>query len=224
MLQCGNKISVIVPTLWKIDGFLDVLKRLSKIDIIGEIIVIDNTVNPPELNIHNVVHIKEKTNTFVNPAWNKGFKLSKFEKLCFLNDDVDVDDSIFEKILPHITEDKGMIGLYEFYGYGVWEDEIGQKENNHIHHRTRNLEFKVMPTNETRKPGFGCLWFIHKKSYVEIPEGLRLWYGDDWIYRKTGKQNWYMMNLSIIGRVSQTSSLNEFDKIKKEDTVYFEQL
>jgi hypothetical protein len=79
------------------------------------------------------------------------------------------------------------------------------------------MELKVFQLNENRRPGFGCIWFIHKNSYQIIPNDMKIWYGDDWIYYKSNKPNWAMMNLDIIGKPSQTSDLEEFDTVKQND-------
>jgi hypothetical protein len=213
-----NNISVIIPTLWKPIGLEERLIELSKIDSVEEIILIDNTPSPPDLTIPKLNHIKEYRNTYVNPAWNKGFRLSKSNKLCFMNDDVDFDFDLFKNISPHITEDKGMIGLYEYHGNGVWEDEPGCDRSRPDYRRgNRGMELKVLEVNGGRRPGFGCLWFIHKKSYTTIPEEIKIWYGDDWIYHKSGKPNYSIINLDIIGKPSQTSDLIEFNEVKSKD-------
>ena len=212
-----DKISVIIPTMWKSEGFIHRLAKLSNIETIGEIILIDNTPNTNILPIPKVIHIIEGENTFVNPAWNKGVNLAKWDKLCIMNDDVEVHDELFINILPHITEDKGMIGLHEFHGNGVWEDEPGVDKTRSELLRGNRFPLKVIPIHVNRRPGFGCLWFIHKKSYVPIPHQLKVWYGDDYIYYRTGKPNWAMMNVDIVGKPSQTSDLSEFDEVKIND-------
>jgi hypothetical protein len=213
-----DKISVIIPTMWKSEGFVHRLAKLSNIETIGEIILIDNTSNTTILPIPKVIHIIEGENTFVNPAWNKGVNLSKWDKLCIMNDDVEVHDELFINILPHITEDKGMIGLHEYHGNGVWEDEPGCDRTRSELLRGNRFPLKLIESERhNRRPGYGCLWFIHKKSYIHIPHELKIWYGDDYLYHRNGKPNYSMMNVDIIGKPSQTSDLSEFDETKRND-------
>ena len=217
-----DKISIIVPTLWKSEGFKERLMNISALESVGEIILIDNADTPPELDIIKLTHIKEYKNIYVNPAWNKGVQLAKYDKLCFMNDDVDFDLNLFKNILPHITEDKGMIGLNEYHGYGVWQDELGCDRSRPSNRRGhRGYELKVFQLKENRRPGFGCLWFIHKNSYTAIPDDIKIWYGDDWIYYKSGKTNWAMTNIDIIGKPSQTSDLPEFNEVKQNDQISY---
>jgi hypothetical protein len=200
-----DKISIIVPTIWKVNEFISLLRDISEHDSVGEIILIDNSDNPPDLNIKKLIHIKENKNTFVYPAWNKGYRISKYDKLCFLNDDISFDYNLFSFILPHITEEKGMIGLWEFHGSPIWRDDSGMNIAS-INHRNS---------------GYGCLWFIHKKSYLEIPEEMKIWYGDDWLFNRLSNKNYGIYNLEINGVTSATSNNPEFDIIKAEDSKVF---
>jgi len=220
-----NKISVIIPTLWKTSGLKERLLNISNVESVGEIILIDNSETPEDIqNIDKLKHIKEYENTYVNPAWNKGARLAKYDKLCFVNDDVDFDLNIFETILPLITEDKGMIGLAEFHGAGVWEDEPGADYSRPSDKRgDRGYKTHILEINE-RKPGYGCFFFMHKKSYVQIPEDIKIWYGDDWLFYKSGKQNYSIMNFDIVGKPSQTSDLVEFNPVKNLDKLLYYRL
>jgi len=181
-------ITVILPTMFIPNDVEDKIKELCQHELIGEIIIIDNTDDGYELNYehYKIKHIKEYQNIFVNPAWNKGYKLAKYDKLLFLNDDIYFDFKIIDLVYDHITEDKGIIGLgrtcYDYFGG----------------------EFKIQPINEL-KTGFGCLFFIHKKSYKEIPDDLKIWYGDDWLLYKSGKQPYEIMNWKVWGDFSQTT-------------------
>ena len=200
-----DKLSIIVPTLWRVKNFHKILEEISNNDCVGEIILIDNTETPLELNIKKLIHVKENKNTFVYPAWNKGYQMSKFDKLCFLNDDISFDYNLLCYILPHVTEEKGMIGLWEFHGSPINRDNSG---------------LGIAPINH-RNSGFGCLWFINKKTYTEIPEDMKVWYGDDWLFNKLRGKNYGIYNLEINGVTSATSNHPEFDKIKSEDSKAF---
>lgn len=201
----NDKISVIVPTLWRVKNFTDVLLQLSAHEKIGEIILIDNSESSSELHIHKVLHIREQKNTYVYPAWNKGVRMAKYQKLCFLNDDITFDMRLFDVILPKITDDKGMIGLWEFHGKPIIRN---------------NDDISIAPINH-RNSGYGCLWFIHKSRYMYIPEEMKIWYGDDWLFNKLRNTNYGIYNLEIHGVTSATSNHPEFNQIKLEDSKAF---
>lgn len=193
-------ITVILPTMFIPDDVDDKIKELCQHPLIGEIIIIDNTDKGHILNYehHKIKHIKEYQNTFVNPAWNKAYKLAKYDKLMFLNDDIYTDFNLIDLIYNEITEDKGMIGLgrscYDYYGG----------------------EFGIKPINEL-KTGFGCIFFIHKNSYKEIPDDLKIWYGDNFLIDKIGKQAYEILNWKVWGTYSLTTFKINVNNIIQND-------
>ena len=201
-------ISVIVPTLWKPEGFLERLEEISKNANVGEIILIDNSaLNVHTSHIPKLKHIKEESNTYVIPAWNKGVKLSKYDKLLIVNDDVETDWNIIDVIYNDITEDKGLIGA----GVSCWQS------NNKV----GNIAPASYMTN-----CYACLFFVHKNSYIEIPE-MKVHFGDLWIFDKItsqGKFNYQILDWDMGGESEQTSGLPEFNVIKEQDSVIYDRL
>jgi hypothetical protein len=66
--------------------------------------------------------------------------------------------------------------------------------------------------------------FIHKNSYKEIPESLKVHYGDDWLFDKNGKPNYQIVNWKMGGESEQTSGLSEFNQIKENDKLIYNNL
>jgi hypothetical protein len=64
---------------------------------------------------------------------------------------------------------------------------------------------------------YGCVFAIHKNSYLPIPEDLLIHYGDNWLFDKSGKSNYQIHNWIMGGESEQTSGLKEFDSIKELD-------
>jgi hypothetical protein len=74
--------SVIALTMWKCERFKETLAELDKHPLVGEIILIDNSEMDVDLiKLKKLNHIKEEKNTYINPAWNKGVSLAKYNKL-----------------------------------------------------------------------------------------------------------------------------------------------
>jgi len=194
-------ISVIIPTMWKCKNFKTgkTLNELSQHEFIGEIILIDNA-EKTEFNIEipKLIHIKEGKNTYVNAAWNKGVRLAKYDKLLILNDDVETEWGVIDLVYDFITENVGVIGA----GVSCWQYNGGIPQ----------IEKTSFRTN-----CYGCLMFIHKKSYIQIPEQLKIHYGDDWLFTKSGKPNYEIVNWKMGGESEQTSGLSEFNQIKIDD-------
>jgi hypothetical protein len=194
-------ITVIMPSMFIPSGVVDRIKEITSHPLVKEFILIDNTNNGYEINetIPKLTHIKEKKNTFVNPAWNKGVSLAKTDKLMIVNDDIITDfNELIDLVYNEITEDKGIIGL----GDGCWNG--------------KNKDFKIVHIDKL-SPGFGCLFFIHKKSYLTIPEELKLWYGDNWLLEKINKTPYQIINWPVSGVLSATVDRPEFNELKNED-------
>lgn len=209
-------ISVIIPTMFKVGRLYKTLLELSDCEEVGEIILIDNTPNQATLNVPKLIHICEGRNTYVNPAWNKGAKMAKFDKLCFMNDDLWFDFSYLKQISNYITEDVRMIGMAPFYEQLSYNYRMPGENFNVIKidpHFSDNLIH--------RPDAFACCFFIHKNNYVEIPDELKIWCGDDWLFYQDRNANRLIEGIKCEGGVSATaddSSLkSSFDIITNND-------
>ena len=195
-------ISVIIPTIMRVDRIYQTLIELSKCEYVGEIILIDNTKNKTPIKLDKLVHICEGENTYVNPAWNKGVSISKYNKLCILNDDLWFDWNKLGVISTFITKDVGLLGM----------------SNNNYNNPKDSIE--LVPTN-FRSNGFGCCFFLHKDNWDEIPSDLKLWCGDDWLFYRSRHQNFCIDGLKCDGFISASMDdkflSSEIDLIKIND-------
>ena len=188
--------SVIIPTMWKCNRFQQTLRELSSHELVGEIILIDNTPNDLKIELPKLIHILEGKNTYVTAPWNKGAAMAKYDKLLILNDDIWMDWNILNILEPYITEQIGLIGL----------DEI---------------EYNVQPNKEVglepiehRHGGWGCAIFVHKENYTPIPEEMKVWGQDDWLFvkaRNRRKQNYKLVGYRIDGELSVTNNILDAD-------------
>ena len=197
--------SVVALTMWKCDRFQQTLRELSKHPWVGEIILIDNTSNDLKIELPKLVHILEGKNTYINPAWNKGVSLAKYDKLLILNDDLWFDWNILNIVEPYVNEEIGMIGMAE------------ENFDNPL------SEFGLEPINH-RNGGFACAFFIHKNNWINIPFEMKLWGGDDWLFvknRNNGKQNYKIVGFKLEGEVSGTLEnadlISALNPIKQRD-------
>ena len=176
--------------MWKCERFRKTLSELNEHPSVGEIILIDNSeIEVEPLNLNKLNHIKEEKNTYINPAWNKGVSLAKYDKLLILNDDVWMDWGILDILSEYITPSIGAIG---FAGNAIDLEETTDMMLTPVTHRYGN---------------FGVAMFIHKASWMPIPEEMKLWGGDDWIFvknRNSGKPNFKLEGMKLFGEISGT--------------------
>ena len=200
-------ISVIIPTMWRCDRLNQTLNELNSHSLVGEILLFDNTTNQtPITNLSKLNHILEGKNTYVTAPWNKGVKMAKHDKLFILNDDNWMDWGIMDVLYDYISDDIGVIGMAG--------NAIDLKESD---------ELLLTPVTH-RHGNFGVAMFIHKNSWIPIPEEMKVWCQDDWLFvknREIGKQNYALTNFKIEGSISLTNNIldtdSEIQKIRQND-------
>ena len=206
-------ISVIIPTLFKCPRIVETIFELSESKVVGEIILIDNTGIKKNLDIPKLKYVLEETNTYVNPSWNKGVRLSSNDNICILNDDIWFDWKYLEDIEDFLNKNDCIIGMSE--------------ENYNTPSPIFNIS-KIEPDWKTpkghRPMGWGCCFFLNKKNWVEIPSNMLIWAGDDFLFY----QNNYIPNYKIEGikcygifslTVDDPSYESIFSPIKRQDMI-----
>lgn len=158
--------------MWKCEEFLNFISTILQSDFVEEFILINNDVqNTPELpNNKKLVVLNFEENIGVNKAWNIGVLRSKSDLLAIINDDVQFNTKILDILSEIITDQFGMIGTNLYSGKG---------------------DVFIRPT-ESRYFGYACVFFIHKNSYHMIPNELKIYFGDDWLFninKFKGKSN-----------------------------------
>jgi hypothetical protein len=198
------KFTLVIPTLWKSNRFLDMLSLYLQSDSVGEIIIIDNSkeyFNHFSEVPHKITLIQPQENIYVNPAWNLGIGISKFDNICILNDDVSFDIRIFDLFLKDDVLKNGIIGLSQT-SYELTEDG----------------EIVLDPWSPGKNDwGWGCMIFLKKNMWIEIPNDIKIWYGDNFIKDRNPTPKWILRGLKVQTEMSTTSDLTEFDEIKNQD-------
>lgn len=209
--------SVVIPTMWRAtDIFLQSLTSLINEDLVGEIIIINNdNKKTPTIDILNhdkIVILDFDKNIFVNPAWNIGVKTSKYDNICLLNDDLLFDTTLFKKILPYMNCNSGVIGLNP--GLEQFNQPI-----------IDNDDISIDEWNQTHTFGFGCLMFIYKPNWIVIPNELKIYYGDNFIFDnalRQNKSNYIISNLKFETLYAQTTADKSITEgmLDKEHEIY----
>ena len=195
-----NQYSVIVPTMWRaVEQFKNFVVQLCDCEYVGEVIIInnDNKRTPSDLIRHEKIKMLDYgRNIFVNPAWNKGVAASRFERLCIVNDDVVFDLEIFKRLENMLTPSVGVFGLCP-----------GVSDFNQPPVTTGTID--IVPWAGQHTYGFGCLMFMHKSIWREIPESLEIYYGDNFIFDlqlNDNKTNYLITNMKFESNFATTTS------------------
>lgn len=194
-----------------IDITNELLAALYEDPFVSEVILIDNTdnySNSVKILYNDKLKIESQNkNIYVNPAWNLGVSVAKEDCIALINDDVTIPEQIFTGLSQVNLEDVGILG--------ACHPAIQQVETPK---RFTISEFNLIQISE-RTWAFGIFMVMHKNHYVNIPEEMKVWCGDDYLYhqnRISGRLN-YLMTFPIQTKMSTTSNDPVFDEIKNKD-------
>ena len=213
-----NSIDVVIPTMWKEPNFVEYLKKYCVCKSVKKLYIIDNSRSDrpvdPIFNDEKIEIIDHGKNIYVNPAWNEGYYRSTSEVICLLNDDIDVDVSLFEDISNLDFTDIDLIGVHL----------KGSVDNFHIvEHPDKEEKIFRLAVNKSQPIGgqsyaFGVCMFIKRSSYKPIPSLYQVWFGDDYLIQNC--ENIYCLRTSKIkGEISKTivSAIKTSDIQKRID-------
>lgn len=204
------------------DITLKLLENLYNDPAVGEIILIDNSETMEAYSFpfgdnkwfDKLKPVQMDRNMYVNPSWNWGVSKSSFDYIALVNDDILLPQNIMSALAQGPIEQLGVLGAYE--------PSVLPIDNLEPFHADR-IDF--IPNNQ-RWNAFGIFMVMHKSNYRVIDERSLVWTGDDQIFnrlRVEGKQNG-MLKFPIKTQMSATSNDPEFDAIKANDLVVYEEV
>jgi glycosyltransferase involved in cell wall biosynthesis len=190
------------------------LASLQRDAAVKEIIVIDNTQDGTQVfsDSHKVRYIRQLKNIYVNPAWNVGVFLAREDYIAILNDDITVPEQVFSAIANIPFENSGIIGTSH--------PHIDQVETP-SRFRIENFDIAATPI---RTWGWGIFMVMAKKHYIEIPDDMKIWCGDDYLFhqnRAAGRTNG-LFRFPIQTKMSTTSDDPIFEELKNNDIKVYE--
>ena len=210
----SDLFTFVVPTMWRCPSIFEtMLKRLTEHPLVSQVIIFDNDRdNRPSWNILNHpkvvvtrLHV-EKKNYYVNPCWNAGVELSKTNRICIWNDDVEFDLNLLDKIYEPLNVNNGVFGLI-----------TGEEKFGHTPLTDGSIQFEKWNFSGDPKignwgdniHGFGQLMFVRKENWTPIIDGLDIYFGDDFIFKThllKGLNNYKIVNIKWHSPMAVTSS------------------
>ena len=200
-----DKYSIVIPTLWKSNRLHKLLFDLIKCDYVDEIILIDNAGKFFEYYeaLDKVKLVQVEENIYVNPAWNLGIKIAKNDLIALVNDDINFDTNIFGVIDENILNQFGIIGM----GEGNYKEKMDETKGPY-------LDVWQPGVNDW---GWGCMILLNKKNWIDIPDNIKIWYGDNIIKDVNPSPKACLRNFKVETEMSTTSDEKEWDEVKKKD-------
>lgn len=195
-------IDVIIPTMWVNET--KVLQRIQSYlenPVISKVIVISNAKrsNTTIIDHDKLVLIDYGRNIYVNPAWNEGYACSSASILALINDDIDLQPEVFQRVLDYNLQTGDLLGV-DLRGYAnnyKIDDVIDTPE-----------EIIALNIDRTKDIGgqawaFGICMFMRRSTYKPIPSLFQIWYGDDFLVQHSKRILVLRTNL-IKGSISDT--------------------
>ena len=147
--------------------------------------------------------VQVEENIYVNPAWNLGIKIAKNDLIALVNDDINFDANIFGVIDENVLNQFGIVGM----GEDNYKEQIDDSKG---------------PYLDVWKPGvndwgWGCMILLDKKNWIDIPEDIKIWYGDNIIKDVNPSPKACLRNFKVETEMSTTSDEKEWDEVKKKD-------
>jgi hypothetical protein len=214
------RLLIAIPCLYGAQHTEDAIESVLKNENV-HLLLIDNGAEPSVKEVikkydkrTDVFVIKNQSNVYVNPAWNQimafFLKWSGYDRLCIMNSDLIIDDN-FTSIIENFAIDNPN---------DIPVPVISSDSN--IFKQTRSEGFEEV--HEGTAGVFIVLSREQCEKVYPIPESIKVWFGDNWIYdglRKLGSKTIVVKNMICyhsgsqnVSRVKGISEIIEQDKIE----------
>jgi hypothetical protein len=198
-------IDIIIPTMWMAKTTSAALKNYCSNKNIGKIILIDNAKNSrpadfDEISAHSKIEVVSYgRNIYVNPAWNEGFYRSTSDIIAIINDDIIIEDDVFELVIKQDLQPGDLVGV-NLRGF-----QDNYKIDDYIDTREEIVKLKYDRNSPIggQAWAFGICMFMHRKTYKVIPSMYQIWYGDDYL-AQNAKTVYAINSNRIKGKISET--------------------
>jgi hypothetical protein len=164
--------SFVIPTMYKSDKLLKLIKILENCNLVDEIIIIENAYQNSKILeeidysfFSKIKLLPQKENIYVNPAWNLGVKNSSNNYIALCNDDIFFNPIILKEILYYL----------ENYPIGF----IGM-DSSQFQVKFPPVWYGIRQT-DTLCNGWGTLICFKKENYIPIPKDLKVYFGDNYL-------------------------------------------
>ena len=203
--------SIIIPTMWMAkDQLQGMLFEYDRSKLVKEILIIDNAgmYKTGRMFGFKKVHVFDPGgNIFVNPSWNIGVERATAENILIANDDITVE--AISRVL-HLIKNR-------LYGGMI----IGPDKNCFAQKRTRKLGLPVIyPAVGPRTYGYGVFMAMRRYSYIPIPDELKVWYGDSFLYNQLDPL--LLDGVDIVTKMRSTSKTMDLSLQHKLETKFYE--
>jgi hypothetical protein len=207
-------ISFIIPTLYKSEKLIQLLRNLDVHPLVSEILLIEDCpytgmLDGYNFNKLNVVPFQERK--YCNGGWNLGVSLVKTHYYALCNDDILFPTSIIDDVL-HFYKFRPKLGF------------IGMHPSQY-HHQQPDVYGFIKREVWHIDGGWGTLIFNHKDNDIIIPNDLKHYCGDTYYvhYSKYPCYNYFGEKFYTGAQDHGSSFSEEISKILHSDQKTYEE-
>lgn len=179
--------SVVIPTMQRAELLGELLRTYDAHPAVAEIIVVNNTSTPLEVDLPKLRVLDQGRNIFVNPAWNLGARESRADYLLISNDDIAVRPTLLDGLARLVRPRMGLVGPRR--------TAFGEGERGRL---------SLVPAYR-RTYGYGTLMCLPRSEYHVIPDDLQVFYGDDYLFDRQRYRSYYLRGAHIATPMSVSS-------------------
>lgn len=194
---------MIIPTLQRSLALWPLVQQCTNHPLVKEVLVVNNSPAPLHWDSPTVRVLQQPQNIYVNAAWNLGARQSRGEYLAIVNDDIEVGKEAFT-LAAKILE-------------GGWFGIVGPDAS--CFNPTVDLgrpRFRIATWRDI-DVGYGTFMCLRRESYVPIPEVMKIWGGDDWLFLNQRKPNASLLGIPLRTEMSTTTSSPEFQRLRAQE-------
>ncbi len=193
--------SVVIPTLQRSPDLWPLVQQCSAHPLVLEVLVINNAKAPLTWDSPKVRVLQQAENIYVNPAWNLGALEARGDWLAIINDDVRFGDAAFDVAARLLRT--GLVGLVAPDEASYLEDVRGRP--------TWRLQFEF-------NAKLGTFMCLRRADYSPIPDELKIWGGDNWLFWSQLKPNATIKNVQFVTDMGTTTSDPEFSASRSRES------
>lgn len=168
-------MTIVVPTLWTPKAQITLpqsIRSLSRQEGVSQIVLINNSETPLPIELSSlpkVEYVQPPSNLFVNASWNLGASMATSEHLTILNDDIVIAECLVPAMNQFLKEQDALVGCSS-----IMPIDAPEPMANHVNlYRVPGMSY-----------GFGCCMSLRTSSYHQIPDCIKIWYGDNYLEQK----------------------------------------
>lgn len=199
----AGRFSVIIPTLQRSPLLRSVVDGCVAHPLVAEVIVINNAPAPLAWTSEKVRVLQQADNIFVNAAWNLGAREARGQYLAIVNDDIDVAEGAFTMAARILDRN--------------WFAMVGPDASCFRPSAALKRPRIRVATWRDVDVGYGTFMCLRRENYIPIPEQMKIWGGDDWLFLNQRRPNASLVDVPIRTEMSTTTSSPEFQALRSQE-------